>query len=392
MRIKIIESIFRKELKEFARDTSTVLVILLYPLLMYPLLLYFLNRYIQTPQYTGSKENVKTSILLEAKSPSPSNILYEHFTNSGFDVKVGMFNIDSMYNQGISFGIIANDNSSHQIVVKMVTINVNNSELINQKYNITKVIQNLNEKLLKIELEKYAVEDNISIPILLEETNIVKSKIDEKLLTTYALNVLVSLSLFFIFVGVLYISIDITAGEHERKTLQTLLATPINSIEILLGKLIATSIIGILTLFINGFIIFVSLKFIFTLPINIDFSLNIIDSIIILSILLSSVVVISSTTLSFMILSKSLKSAQSYTYPLLLFIVVLSSLAYFPNMNGNNFIFCIIPLLNTHLGILSILFDQSNYINIILIIVSNLSYAILGLSIGSFLFQRSKLA
>ncbi len=390
MRIKITGTILGKELKEFVRDTSTVLVILLYPLLMYPLLFYFLNRYVQTPQHTGDKEDVKTSILLEGKYSSSRDILYEHLTNNGFDVKVGILNIDSMYNQDIPFGIIADYSSKDQLIINMITINGSSSKLVTQKYSITKSIQDLNAYLLDVKLEKYNIKDTISIPILLEEANITVNKVGEQLLTTYALKLLVSLSMFFIFVGVLYICIDITAGEHERKTLQTLLATPISNMEILSGKLIAISVIGLLTLLINSIIIFISLKFIFTIPINIELNINITDSTIILFILASSVFVISSTTLLFMILSKSLKSAQSYTYPLLLAIVVLSSLAYFPHLNNDNLFLYSIPLLNTHLSILGVLLGQTNYLAIIFSIVSNLAYTLLGLLISSTLFRENK--
>src|SRR5207245_9594693 len=59
------------------------------------------------------------------------------------------------------------------------------------------------------------------------------------------------LVIFMVVLGAFYPAIDLTAGERERGTLETLLCAPIERIEVILGKWLATATIASITGLLN---------------------------------------------------------------------------------------------------------------------------------------------
>jgi sodium transport system permease protein len=66
-----------------------------------------------------------------------------------------------------------------------------------------------------------------------------------------------------IFLGGLYVAVDVTAGERERGSLEPLLATPVTTTEVVLGKLGAVIVFSLLALTVTlvGFAVVINLPF-----------------------------------------------------------------------------------------------------------------------------------
>ncbi|UKI26373.1 MAG: ABC transporter permease subunit [Bacilli bacterium] len=77
----------------------------------------------------------------------------------------------------------------------------------------------------------------------------------------------------------IYTSTDTTAGEKERGTLETILTFPIGRKELVLGKYLAISTSGLITLMIGILLSLISLyyvkKILFTIYDNVIFNINI---------------------------------------------------------------------------------------------------------------------
>lgn len=58
---------------------------------------------------------------------------------------------------------------------------------------------------------------------------------------------LLTIALLSACVGGMYVAIDATAGERERKTLEPLLNTPVSTLELIVGKWLATAFMGLIT-------------------------------------------------------------------------------------------------------------------------------------------------
>lgn len=64
-------------------------------------------------------------------------------------------------------------------------------------------------------------------------------------------NIIPSLLMFMIFMGAVYLAIDVTVGERERGSLESLVATPITRTELLLGKALAAFFFTAIIVLIN---------------------------------------------------------------------------------------------------------------------------------------------
>lgn len=64
-------------------------------------------------------------------------------------------------------------------------------------------------------------------------------------------NIIPSLLMFMIFMGAVYLAIDVTVGERERGSLESLVATPISRIQLLLGKALAAYFFTAIIVLIN---------------------------------------------------------------------------------------------------------------------------------------------
>ena len=88
----------------------------------------------------------------------------------------------------------------------------------------------------------------------------------------------ITFTIMAITLSCIYTSTDSTAGEKERGTLETILTFPVDRKELILGKYLAISLSGLVTLLIGVFLSIISLYFVknnFTIYDNVIFNINI---------------------------------------------------------------------------------------------------------------------
>lgn len=195
----------------------------------------------------------------------------------------------------------------------------------------------------------------------------------------------------FVFAGALAIGADAIAGEKERGTLATLLMAPIKRNEIIIGKIISTAIISILSAmssFVGVIASFPFSKNIFQIDTNISYSFThyaqIFIILLVLGLLSSSLILIAST------FAKSTKEATSYAMPLYILAILASTISMFNNELPKEVLVYFIPIYNMTLGLKGIFTFDLTGIQFLYIIGSNIIAIVLTIFLLIRMFKSEK--
>lgn len=215
---------------------------------------------------------------------------------------------------------------------------------------------------------------------------------DEEMSTQFFAMLMPMMIIIFIFAGGIAVGADTIAGEKERGTIATLLMAPINKNQIVLGKIISTVIITIL----SGVASFIGLAA--SMPnmgdmygsvqsVNYSFItyIQLFVLILMVSLIASSIFLLAST------LAKSTKEATTYAMPAYILAMVVSMMTIFDTSMPTNILPYFIPLYNLSIGIKGVLLNQITSIQILSIVFSTLAFFGIIIYLVTKLFKSEKL-
>ena len=185
---------------------------------------------------------------------------------------------------------------------------------------------------------------------------------------------------------------DAIAGEKERGTIATLLMTPINKNEIVIGKLIAAIIMTIISALSSLIGVACSLPMSQEIFGSANLTLLSFSTMISLFGLILSTALIAITI--FMIAStiaKNIKEATTFAMPFYMIGMILSLSTMFMENFPTDIGTYLIPIYNLSLGIKGTLIGEISTINLLIVIGSNLVYFILGIILMTKLFKNEKI-
>jgi len=196
----------------------------------------------------------------------------------------------------------------------------------------------------------------------------------------------------FSFIGCMYPAIDLFTNEKERGTLETILVTPVNRLEILFGKMAVVSFIGFCTAILSIFGLSFGLKqFAQGLPGDIMGTLsNFIDpgNVTLLFLMMIPLVVFFAGILTLITTyAKSYKEAQSIISPMMILIILPAVVGLMPGVEFTA-ITAIIPITNISLATKEIISGTLNYSYYALALGSLLVYASLSVFAASWWFGK----
>ena len=215
---------------------------------------------------------------------------------------------------------------------------------------------------------------------------------EEEMSTQFFAMLMPMMIIIFIFAGGIAVGADTIAGEKERGTIATLLMAPINKNQIVLGKIISTVIITIL----SGVASFIGLAA--SMPnmgdmygsvqsVNYSFItyIQLFVLILMVSLIASSIFLLAST------LAKSTKEATTYAMPAYILAMVVSMMTIFDTSMPTNILPYFIPLYNLSIGIKGVLLNQITSIQILSIVFSTLTFFGIIIYLVTKLFKSEKL-
>lgn len=355
----------KKELKLIIRDKKSLLMMAITPLFI-PIFVILMS-YVYEELTVNTKEKtyevgVNYNLSEEEKELSNKEIKYIKYNDKTElekaykNNKIIAYIIKEENNYNIYTNTQSEDGSIITTYIMSYLENYNNylgqSYLVNNNIDINKVYNNISYNVNEIKGESIFGNQIILMAITFTIMSITLSSI--------------------------YTSTDTTAGEKERGTLETILTFPIKRKDLVLGKYLAISISGLITMIIGIILSIISLYYVknnFSIYENVIFNINIKTIALTSIILLTYTFFISGVCITIASFTKTFKEAQSSLTPISLITCVPMFLEIL-NINITNGL-SFIPIINHTIMVDNILTGTINISNILITIISSIIYIIL---------------
>lgn len=349
----MIFTIFKKEIKDTLRDRRTIIAMIIIPILIFPLILGLVTQ-ISSSFEKGQKEETlnialisedtsnKFTIALDAipDSLGPKKLIFREDTtglrklidNDSIQIAINIpTNYDEQMNQGES------------VPIKVLLKETN----IGYKSRIKNYLEIIEKDNLESRLVKLNIDNKTLNPIDEHYINLSSGK---EMIGKIAGGFLPYLFIIFGFIGCLYPAIDLFTGEKERKTLETLLTTPVERWKILVGKMMVVVVSGLAAASFALLGLYLSLN-VFELIPNAEIT-EIVNSILSLPFILSLYILLIPLTVFFAgvmipvtIYAKSFKEAQSILTPVNFIIILPAMIGFIPGIELD-LVTAFIPIVN----------------------------------------------
>jgi len=196
--------------------------------------------------------------------------------------------------------------------------------------------------------------------------------------------------------GAFYPAVDVTAGEKERGTFETLLSTPTTKLEIVTGKFITVFLLAMTTGLLNlgsmaaTFVFMASqLKPILGDAVQFDVAIPAVAILTFVLILIPLAFFISAVMMAIAVFARSFKEAQNYVTP---FFIVITMPAVFASMPGVKLSAAtqFIPIANVILLFRDMMTGKFSLEASFAVFLSTAAFAVLALQFAAWLFQREE--
>jgi ABC-2 type transport system permease protein/sodium transport system permease protein len=405
----------RKELRETLRDRRTIITLLAMPILLYPLLgLGFRFLAVQqlsmadTKIYVGleteddakwisesvalastlkddSAKNEETASQATADTAKPEIVL--SLPRSGDAVDLKKMVADGLIDVGVRISranpslptAIQNPSAVELIYNSELLRSRNAADYLEQKFNTA------NGELIRLWAESQRI--RFQIPIQQQRTRVKGTDRGPAVLGLLPL-----VLLLMTVTGGVYPSIDLTAGERERNTLETLMALPVPKIRLLLAKFVAVVSVTMLTGMMNLIAMAITLY-----ALQLDTILlgpsgfSLVLAIKLFLILSTFALFYSALLLVLTSSARSFKEAQAYLIPLLLLSITPGLVILLPGWRLGQGT-AVIPLVNILLLSKEVLEGAAPLLPAILALLSTVLYGAAALSLAAQIFGADAVA
>ncbi|TWT55137.1 Inner membrane transport permease YbhR [Rubripirellula amarantea] len=385
----------QKELKETSRDRRTIVTLLLMPLLVYPLLSMAMNRFLlssdgdttvayQVGVAADDDANIIDQLLSDPRSQPPKAVLNSssgelaefRYANT-VDVSEGqpLTPVEALEKHLIDVAIDVSDTTPRKLTIYAYRGD-------GRSQNARRILV---ERLQWMKLgyaESVASKNpDYQPPVQVE----VVDRGEEEPATILATIVPLVLVLMTI-TGAVYPAIDLTAGERERGTMESLMASPVPRFQVLIAKYFAVVVVAMLTAVANLAAMFTTLWLGGLLPLltgSSDFPWLQVLQILGLLVLFSGF--FSAVLLSLTSFARSFKEAQAYLIPVMLLSITPGMLSLMPGVRLSGML-AIAPLVNIVLLAREVLSGEVVVAAAAIAVLSTMGYAVAALAIAASLF------
>ena len=396
MSLRNIGIVYHKELVDSLRDRRTVISMIVVPLLLMPLLTIGMGALSLTLVDQARKETPRVMILGGADSPGVIAELQQLKdlqivpAKPDFAEEISSREIRAAVEipQGFETKLAAGETST-------VKIYMYEGELKSGfgADRLQRFFRDLRDRTIRQHLEARQLPISLVRPFDIEQKNVAPpEKVGGAILGGLVPYFVILLCL----TGAMYPAMDLTAGEKERGTIETILCSPVSRTHLVLGKFLMVLTASIATAILTITSMAVSFGAGKKLLLGVtqgeaDAALQITITgkamISIFFIVLPLAVFFSAALLALSLFAKSFKEAQSYISPLMIIAVLPAVAAILPGVELSPAL-ALVPVLNTSLVSKEIITGTYQWNLIALIFLSSSVYAVAALAIAVKLFQR----
>jgi sodium transport system permease protein len=395
-----------KELLDFIRDWRTLVALVLIPLLIFPLFFIALPIFLQGEMSELDYYSLNLEIQIAEGDEFPEQLI-QPFMDHNLNYTV--INLDS---ELVNLSVSGPDASrlregAPHVILRLQQTETNSSESWNYAilYDATSELSSEGNSRMREIIFDWEQE---IIGLTLADVNLTKEEALDPIhwdgdsskanVATSAQSAGFALSMFIPMIVAIWTatsaiqpSIDLTAGERERGTMEALLCTPANRVELLYGKWVAVGVVaGTSVLFqLAGLLFAVAFLIpsdIFGMPTLSIWSM----ASLLLSVLLFAVFVVA-IELALAVRAHSVKEAGTVLGPIVIAFIVPAMFAQFVNLEGIEWWWFVAPIFNVCLAMREALLNITDLSHVALWLGSSLFYAFVAVTWAARQFQREDL-
>ncbi len=381
MNRRIIKQLFKKEMLDVLRDKKTVLMMVVVPLVIYPLIMIFGMQIMSSVTQEMAKSTYYVGV--SGNDTEKYISLFEEFESDNYFVEIKQLeqpekellqgNVDMYVEVNV-----AQDGTELFNIYYLSASNRSNYAVD----AVLQVIENYSKgKTNEILLEAGLEPDKVLSPVKISYSDMSTAEESTGNLLGSILPFMLVVS---ILMGTMYPAIDTTSGEKERGTLETVLTLPVSNKELIFSKFLAVGIFGIASAFLNIISMCGVVAYMLNMMENmgvdtfskIDISKFILPLIIGILCVFAFAIFVSALSMCVCAFAKSYKEANNYITPVTLVVMLVSFVSFLPNVELTKTM-SLVPVANLCLLLKDLLVFKFNYINVLLVLVSNIAYGVI---------------
>ncbi len=401
MNLQGILVVYFKELRDILRDRRTLFSMILLPILIFPLLMIGSGAFMK---HQVEKIQEKTSVVAYVGSDETNYLMDRIEAIEGLQLlnlsADSTLAIEMIRNKEIEAFVYLPDNFQRAVDAALLgdtTESVPHISLFSNETRtqsgfavkkVSRVLQEFRTEIAEEALASFDLSPKVVKPFLVLEQNVASPKEMGRFLAgSFLPYILILMSL----TGAMYAAIDLTAGEKERGTLETLLVSGISRMDIVLGKFLTVFTASVVTTLLSiGSMTTTSVLTLKTMPEVagvLQFSLGLVEVLLMLLAMIPLAAIFSSLLMTLALFAKSYREAQTYISPLM-FIVIFPAMASLMPDSETSRQAALIPVINVSLMLKDGLSGNIDPVVTLLTMGVNLVLAVLGLILVQQMFKR----
>jgi sodium transport system permease protein len=394
MNLHNILVVYRKELTDSLRDRRTLISMVVVPIVIMPLITIGMGTF--AAKMIGKAEEEIPTVMILSAGDSPRGVA-EIQALKGIDVvpsspdyktQIG----DKTLRAAVELptGFDAAVDRGDQVTVHIYDYDGDlKSQFAAEK--LQKLFDGLRDRTVEKRLQAHDLPASLIKPFDVKTDNVAPP---EKVAGATIGGFLPYFIIILCLTGATYPAIDLTAGEKERGTIETILCSPVGRTDLVLGKFLMVLTASLCT----GILAIISMSASFHVaktmlagmggkdnPLN--FSIGVQAIVAVFLMVLPLAVLFASGLLAIALFAKSYKEAQSYIAPLMIVVIMPAVAALMPGVEFNAKM-ALIPILSTSLVCKEIVSGTYHWNYIGLIFLSTCVYAAAALFVAVNLFKR----
>ena len=380
MNMRIIKTLYKKEILDVLRDKKTVIMMLVVPIVLYPLLIIAGLGIVSGVSNSLSEHIYNVAVIGD---DALARELRGYDLEEKYSLKlVEVEDVDKALSDEEIDAYIEASGTGEKLSLKIRYI----SSVTNSNYAaglVSDLLKSYSEDKTESMLKTLGLDsDAIMEPVKIEFAD---ASTNEETAGSLMASILPFMLVVSLLMGTMYPAIDTTAGERERGTLETLLTLPVSNTEIIVSKFLVVATIGVISSILNiislgGVGIYMYKMASSYMQTSGGISMGKFAPAIIICILciLAFAIFISAASMCVTAFAKSYKEANNYITPLALVVMFASFVGFIPNIKLSNTM-ALAPVANICLLIRDMLTFKFDAGAVLLVLVSNVLYGILAI-------------
>ena len=387
--INNIKIIYKKELLDTIRDRRTIISMIIVPILLFPLLTIGFSSFAATMVEKSAAERHKVAVIGKEYAP-------ELFALIDSSSKVNVVEVDSIEqainDKLIRAALLIPEDFSEKVETLdstslVILYNMAEAKSDFAADRLREFARNYRNDVINKRLTAKGLSEKVLKPFFIQNDNLSEEKMGSFLLSMFLPYLIILLSM----IGAMYTAIDLTAGEKERGTLETILVSPIPRWQLATGKfltILTTSLVSTL-LAISSMTATTFFGIMSAGPLADKLGLTITMPMIFVIILMMipTACLFSALLMSISLFAKSYKEAQSYISPLMIAVILPTLVSFIPGIELDLKL-AFVPLINICLIIKESLMGNINWLYVMIVFLSTTVYASFAIFISHRLFEK----